>query len=172
MAEFPATLQNRMPELMLIVRMKRLTAVEEARKLFEGAKAWGLWEWLNEKKRARQTAEAAWEALDRYERKVQASWNEDILHGWRGLDTGRRTNHLDPAIWRALEDLKKSDAAAHKARMDAQARFEEADREMSALLARQGAQMALEAWTLREEFIRRMETLPDQSEPTAPTAPR
>jgi hypothetical protein len=128
-----------------------------------------LWVWLNEKKRARQTAEVAWGALDRYETKVQPSWNENILHG---PDTGRRTNHLDPESWRALEDLKKTDAAAHKARVDAQARFDEADPEMSALLARQGAQMALDAWTFREEFIRRMETLPDQSEPTAPTAPR
>ena len=121
--------------------MRKLAAVEEAKTLFEEAKDWGVWRWLTEKRRARQTADAAWEALEEYEKQVRASWNGD------------------QAIKQAAKKLKAADEEAYKARMDAEAKFDEADRRMSTALAREGSQMAIDAWVMREKFIRRLEAL-------------
>ena len=121
--------------------MRKLAAVEEAKTLFEEAKNWGVWRWLTEKRRARQTADAAWEALEEYEKQVRASWNGD------------------PAIKQAARKLKSADEEAYKARMDAEAKFDEADRRLSTALAREGSQMAIDAWVMREKFIRKLEAL-------------
>jgi len=121
--------------------MRKLAAVEEAKTLFEEAKDWGVWRWLTEKRRARQTADAAWEALEEYEKQVRASWNGD------------------QAIKQAAKKLKAADEEAYKARMDAEAKFDEADRRMSTALAREGSQMAIDAWVMREKFIRKLEAL-------------
>jgi hypothetical protein len=121
--------------------MHKLAPVEEAKRLFEEAKDWGVWHWLLEKKRMRQTADAAWAALEECENKVRAS-----------LGDGARMKA-------ALQELKAADKAAHKAHMDAEAQFDEADRRMSANMAREGAQMAIDAWIMREKFIRKLEAL-------------
>jgi hypothetical protein len=120
--------------------MHKLPAVEEAKALFEEAKQWGVWGWLTEKRRLRQTADAAWEALEAYENALKKSW---------GAETRKAIVH----------QFKSADAEACKARMDAEAQFDEADRRMSTGMAREGAQMAIEAWTMREKLIRKMETL-------------
>jgi hypothetical protein len=114
--------------------MHKLTPVEEAKSLFNEAKDWGVWRWLTEKKRARQTADAAWEALEEYEKQLKAP--RTVLH-----------------------QLKDTEKEAYQARMDAEAQFDEADRRMSAGMACEGAQMALDAWRLREKYIRKLESL-------------
>jgi flagellar biosynthesis/type III secretory pathway protein FliH len=121
--------------------MRKLTAVEEAKQLFEQAKDWGMWRWLTEKRRARRTADAAWEALETYEKKVKDGW-----------DAGTRE------AFREDQALHAANRRAHKLRMDAEAQFDEADRRMSTEMARQGAQMAIDAWETREKFIRRLES--------------
>src|SRR6476620_10704483 len=67
--------------------MHKLPAVEEAKQLFEAAKDWGLWRWLLEKRKCRQTADAAWAAFDEYENKVKASWSDDVRKAWREVET-------------------------------------------------------------------------------------
>lgn len=118
--------------------MRKLTAVEEAKTLFEEAKDWGVWRWLTEKQRARRTADAAWQALDAYEENLKAS---------------------NPEIKAVMKKLKAAKEEAHKAHMDAESQFDEADRRMSAGMARQGAQMAIDAWEMREKLIRKMEAM-------------
>lgn len=120
--------------------MHKLPPVEEAKALFEEAKQWGVWGWLTEKRRLRQTADAAWEALETYENALKKSWDTETRK-----TVGRQ--------------LKTADEEAHKARMDAEAQFDEADRRMSTSMAREGAQMAINAWTMREKLIRKMEAL-------------
>ena len=156
--------------------MQKLIPVEEAKALFSEAKDWSVWRWLMEKGRARRTADAAWEAFDEYEKKVRASWSEDVTKAWREIEAlaapnadGRaRRSHekareeaagVGPEIKRAVESVKKADEEAYKARMDAEAQFDEADRRMSASMACEGAQMALDAWALREKFVRKAEAL-------------
>src|ERR1035438_2542369 len=57
--------------------MHKLAPVEDAKTLFHEAKDWSVWRWLIEKKHARSTADAAWEALEACEEKVRAGWNEE-----------------------------------------------------------------------------------------------
>jgi len=156
--------------------MHKLTPVEEAKTLFEEAKGWGLWGWLTEKRRVRQAADRAWEALDECEGKVKASWSDDIQKAYRELEAQAAANadgrakrsyekareeakDVDPEIKTAVQRLKKADEEAYKARMDAEAQFDEAERRLSSSMAREGAQMAIDAWLLREKFIRKMEAL-------------
>ena len=53
--------------------MHKLVPVEDAKTLFNEAKDWSVWRWLTEKKHARTTADAAWEALEACEEKVKAA---------------------------------------------------------------------------------------------------
>ena len=57
--------------------MHKLAPVEDAKTLFHQAKDWSVWRWLLEKRRARTTADAAWEALETCEEKVKAGWAEE-----------------------------------------------------------------------------------------------
>jgi hypothetical protein len=135
--------------------MHKLPPVEQAKTLFNEARDWGVWRWLTEKKRARQTADAAWEALDEYEKKVKAGWSPSVKEAYRHAGAGG----VDPELKSAVQHLKEADKEAYKARMDAEAHFDEADRRMSAGMACEGAQMALDAWELREKYVRKMEAL-------------
>lgn len=125
--------------------MQKLPEVEEAKAMFEDAKEWGVWRWLTEKRRARQTADAAWDALEKCEKKLKANWPPEL----------RQAVREDEAIQAAK-------AKAHQAHLDAEARFDEADRRMSSSMACEGAQMAIDAWAMRERFIRKLETFARQ----------
>lgn len=126
--------------------MQKLPAVEEAKALFEEAKEWGVWRWLTEKRRARETADAAWDALEKREKQVKAGWSAERKKAFRE-DRG----------------LQAADARARQAHIDAEAQFDEADRRLSTSMAREGAQMAIDAWTMREKFIRKLESFGRQT---------
>jgi len=134
--------------------MQKLPAVEEAKALFAEARDWGMWTWLAEKRRARRTADAAWEALDAYEQKVKARWSVGI----------RAAAESDKAL-RGLE------RKAHQAHQNAETQFDEADRRMSTSMACEGAQMAIDAWELREAYIRKLEAF-GREQPKAHAEPR
>ncbi len=121
--------------------MHKLPAVEEAKQLFDEAKDWGMWRWLAEKRRARRTADAAWEALEQYEKKVKEGWSAGTK-----------------AAFREDKALQAAARKAHQAHLDAEAQFDEADRRMSTEMARAGAQMAIDAWEMREKLIRKLES--------------
>jgi hypothetical protein len=138
--------------------MHKLVPVEDAKTLFNEAKDWSVWRWLMEKKRARTTADAAWEALEACEEKVKAGWDEEWQKAY-GHPKSRHHAELDPAVKAALERLHKDDEEARQAHDAAEAQFDEADRRMSTSMACEGAQMAIDAWELREKFIRKAEAL-------------
>lgn len=122
--------------------MRKLPAVEEAKALFAEGREWGMFRWLAEKRRARRTADAAWAALEECEEKVKAKWSEEAREAFRGD-----------------KELHAFQRKAHKAHMDAEAQFDEADRRMSTSMACEGAQMAIDAWEMREAYIRKLEGL-------------
>ena len=138
--------------------MHKLAAVEDAKTLFNEAKDWSVWRWLIEKKRARTTADAAWEALEACEEKVRAGWNEEWRQAY-GHPKSRRYAALDDEVKAALERLYEDDEEAKQAHDAAEAQFDEADRRMSGSMACEGAQMALDAWEMREKVIRKAEAL-------------
>ena len=138
--------------------MHKLVPVDDAKTLFNEAKDWSVWRWLIEKKRARTTADAAWEALEACEEKVKAGWSEDWQQAY-GHPKSKRYAALDPEVKAALERLHNDDGEARQARDAAEAQFDEADRRMSSSMACEGAQMALDAWEMREKVIRKAEAL-------------
>ena len=138
--------------------MRKLDAVEEARTLFEEAKDWSVWRWLTEKRRARETADAAWEAFDALEKQVKSAWSRDLKQAYR--EAGKRRpamDGIDPGVQAAAKRIKEADETAHAAHLKAEETFAEADRRMSAGMAREGSQQALDAWDLREKAIRKAE---------------
>jgi hypothetical protein len=138
--------------------MHKLAPVEDAKTLFNEARDWSVWRWLIEKKRARSTADAAWEALEASEEKVKAGWREEWLQAY-GHPKSRRYTELDPEVKEALTQLYDADEEARQARDAAEAQFDEADRRLSTSMACEGAQMAIDAWEMREKVIRKAEAL-------------
>ncbi len=136
--------------------MEKLIPVEEAKALFEEAKNWSVWHWLLEKGRVRRTADTARAALDAAEKKAKSHWSADLRRAFRDLNGDC---DLDPAVHRALRRLKDADQVALQAHDDAEATFEQAERRLSADLARQGAQKAIDAYNLHEKAVRQAEKL-------------
>jgi len=156
--------------------MQKLVEVEEAKELMNAAKDWSVWRWLLEKGRVRATADRAVEALDELEKKVKAAWGDDLRKAYRELEAQavyesnpKEKRHyekareeargIDARIKTAVQRVKQADDQATRTRIDAEETFDEAERKLSASLARQGAQKAIDSWELREKAIRKAEAL-------------
>ncbi len=154
--------------------MQKLAAVEEARRVMNEGKEWGIFHWLLEKRRVRAIADAGTAALDDLEKNVKARWSDDLRKAYRELDALAAVDHnprlkrqydkardeareIDPAMKQAAARVREADDIAYQARMDAEALFEEAERRLSGSIARRGAEKALEAYDLREKAIRKAE---------------
>jgi hypothetical protein len=154
--------------------MQKLVPVEDAKTLLEQAKDWGVWKWLTEKKRVRETADNAWAALEEAEQKVKASWNDDLKKAYQELvaeaalaenprakrqyeKAREEARGVDPQIKSAAARLKQADDEAFRARMDAEKTFEEAEKRLSTGMAREGSRQAIEAYGMREKVIRKFE---------------
>lgn len=135
--------------------MKKLARVEEAKALMSEARDWSVWRWLIEKRRVREAADRATEALGELEEKVKAGWSEEL----RKASTNGRLRSLDPELKLAFDELKKAEEAAEASRLDAEATFDEAERRLSAAMAREGTQKAIASWELREKAIRKAESM-------------
>jgi len=158
------------------IPMHKLPEVEEARALMNVAKDWGVWRWLLEKSRVRAAADRAVEALGAAEKKVKAAWEDDLKKAYRELEAQaafasnpkakrqyerakQEAKDVDPEVKRAVERVKEADDEAENARLDAEETFDEAERQMSASMARQGAEKAIDSWDRREKAIRKAEAL-------------
>ena len=124
----------------------------------------------------RTTSDRAVDALADLEKKVKASWNDDLKKAYReleaqaSLDSNPRSKrqrekakqegkNVDPEIKRAVQRVKEADDEAYNARIDAEATFDEAERRLSTDMAREGTQKAINSWDLREKAIRKAEAL-------------
>ena len=66
--------------------MHKLIPVEEATALMEEGKDWSIWRWLLNKSRVRAAADRAVDALSEAEKKVKASWSDDLKKAYRELE--------------------------------------------------------------------------------------
>jgi hypothetical protein len=156
--------------------MHKLAQVEEAKALMNEAKDWALWRWLWEKSSVRATADRANEALDALEKKVKATWSDDLKKAYReveaqaSLDSNPRAKHqyekakaeakdVDPEIKQAIQRVKEADDEAYNAHIDAEETFDEAERRLNTDMAREGAQKAIDSWDLHEKAIRKAEAV-------------
>ena len=156
--------------------MQKLIPVEESRALMNEAKDWSVWRWLIEKRRVRAVADKATEALNEAERKVKSSWSDDLKKAYREVELEASLNgnpkvkrlyekakeeakHVDPEIKLAVRKVKQADDETENTRLDAEATFEEGERRLSAAMAREGAQKALDTYDLHERAIRKAEAV-------------
>ena len=155
--------------------MRKLVQVEDAKSLLEVAKEWGVWKWLTEKKKVRQTADVAWEAFDEFEKEVRAGWSEDLQLAWAelaaesavaegGAPAKRKYEKakkdaagVDPKVKATARKLKDADDEAYALRMRAEDLFSEAEKRMSTSMAREASQVAIDAYLLREKSVRKAE---------------
>jgi hypothetical protein len=145
--------------------MRTIQSVENAKALLNEAKAWGVWRWLTEKKRVRTAADLAWADLEEVEKAVKASWSDDLRKAYRELSLKGKAHekaveeakNVDPELKTFAARLKEADDEAFQARMTAEDTFDEAERRLSIPMARQGSEQAIEAYDLREKYIRRAE---------------
>jgi len=158
---------SHLPQLHLC-QMRRLPEVEEAKELMNEAMEWSVFKWLWEKGRVRETADRANAALDKLERRVLAGWPEELKAGYKEFRPAHPATKkaqldppklpaLDPETTLFLEKMKRADDRAHRARMDAEKTFDEAERLLNTTLAKEGCEKAIHSWTLKEQAIRQAE---------------
>ena len=147
--------------------MHKLAAVEEARVLMREGQNWGVWKWLMEKSTVREAADRATAALAESARKAKRAWSDDLRNAYKqvaaeadieqGKRGTKRKSDLDPKTKAAMQRVKEADDEAQQATVDAEEMFAEAERRMSAGMAREAAQKALVSYDLREKAIRKAE---------------
>jgi hypothetical protein len=146
--------------------MEKLAEVEEAKTLLTVAKDWSILKWLTEKKRVRAVADRGTAALDERERVIKSRWTNERRNAYATLwpavseeddpfaaadleFSRQQAGGIPPELLAVAERVKNADEIATKARLCAEDTFDRAERQMSASLARQGAEEALEAYELR-----------------------
>jgi len=155
--------------------MRKLAEVEAAKSLLEVAKNWGVWKWLTEKKKVRQTADTAWAAFDELEKQVKSAWSDDLHTAYAELvaeaavaeggapakkkyeKAKKDAAGIDPKIKATAQRLKEADDEAYSVRMEAERMFEEAEKRLSTSMAREASQVAIDAYNLREKAVRKAE---------------
>jgi hypothetical protein len=152
--------------------MKKLPEVETAKALMTEAMTWSVMRWLREKKRVRKGADAANAALDRLSLELRQHWPSSVQAAYAALavqSTGApRAAH--PQCTAALtsgdseaalkaKQMKDADEHAYRARMDAEATFDDAEKQLSTRRAREGCQKAIRSWELHEGAIRKSEAI-------------
>lgn len=151
--------------------MEKILEVEAAKALMTEAVAWSVMKWLREKKRVRKTADQANAALDHLNQAVKDRWPDGLRVAYTSLVTQGCDNAtissqpippspaIDPQSRLSAKKVKEADEAAHHARIDAEETFDEAERQLSTGLAREGCRKAIQSWELHEKAIRRAEAL-------------
>ena len=147
--------------------MRKLPEVEDAKALMNEAISWPVMKWLKEKKRVRQVADKANAALDELDRSVKAHWSRELKAAYNdvaSLETGhssqsntKKSSDTEEEVRHLARQVKEADDAAYRARMDAEKTFDEAERQLSTSLAREGCHKAILSWDLHEKAIRRAE---------------
>ena len=127
------------------------------------AQDWAIWRWLFEKRCVRRAADEANTALAAAEQKVKDGWGDGPKNAYAELPAqdsarkGRRESAVDPEVLLTVRKTNEDFDEAERVRLEAEATFDEADRLLSAAIAREGTFKAIEAWTLREKAIRKAE---------------
>ncbi len=142
--------------------MRKVPEVEAAKALMNEAVDWSVMKWLKEKKRVRRAADKANEVLDALNRQTKESWAAELKAAYEAALASAgagsaHTNGTDASYAKLAETIKRADEAARRARQDAEDTFDEAERQLSARLAREGCKRAIASWELHEAAIRKAE---------------
>ncbi len=146
--------------------MNKLPEVETAKAVMTEAMAWSVMKWLREKKRVRTTADLANAALDQLSEATKARWSDGLRAAYEALGASggsaavkqkRASQAIDAEAQHIVRKVREADGEAYRARMDAEETFDEAERQLSTSLAREGCRKAIHGWELHEKAIRQAE---------------
>lgn len=129
--------------------MQTIPEVEQAKAVMVEAAEWSVVCWLREKKKVRKLADVANAALDRRNAQIKAEWPQELRQALAQNGNGESATFL--------KQVRSADEAARRARQDAEDTFDEAERTLSARLAREGSRKAILSWELHEKAIRKAE---------------
>jgi hypothetical protein len=150
--------------------MQKYPEAEEARAVMIEALEWSVMKWLREKKRVRKMADRANAALDAKVNAVKSRWNRDLLEAYESLDLPESkggTSNTRAALLTTAKQVRQADEEALSARTSAEETFDEAEKQLSTRLAREGCRKAIASWDLFEKAIKLAETkLPTAKERT------
>lgn len=151
--------------------MERISEVEAARALMNEAATWSVMKWLREKKRVRRTADQANAALDQMNQLTKNRWPGGVRAAYEllaaqsgnGISARDELNQSFPVpdseTKRIAQKVKEADQESFCARMDAERIFDEAEKQLSTRLAREGCRRAIQSWDLQEKAIRKAEDI-------------
>lgn len=136
------------------------------------AMKWSVMKWLREKKTVRKTADEANAALDKLNREVKQRWPDCVKSAYDALDSqsfasSRGDSHqrhqspptIDPGASVLANRMKEANDKAYLAREMAERAFNNAEKQLSTRLAREGCLKAIHAWDMLEEAIRKGESI-------------
>lgn len=138
--------------------MQKLREVEEAKQIMTEAVNWSVMKWLSQKKRVRRAADVANAALDNLERTVKGNWSDELRSAYQQVCGGKSKLMIAEAVVDLAKKIKRADEEALKAHDQAEATFDDADRQLSTTLARRGCGEAIRSWELHEKAIALAET--------------
>jgi len=140
--------------------VRKLPEVEEAKALMIEAMEWSVMKWLREKKRVRKAADRANAALDQLSNETKLLWSEELKAAYGALaQNAKPAKQPDAEIPNAVKQVKRADDESFRAHMDAENTFDEAERQLSTRMAREGCRKAIYSWELHEKAIRMAERL-------------
>ncbi|HET9698301.1 MAG TPA: hypothetical protein VFP40_15620 [Terriglobales bacterium] len=138
--------------------MQKLKEVEEAKQIMTEAVNWSVMKWLSQKKRVRRAADVANAALNNLERVVKANWSDELRSAYQQVSGTKSKLVVAEAAVDLAKKIKRADDEALKAHDQAEATFDDADRQLSTTLARRGCGEAIRSWELHEKAIALAET--------------
>lgn len=138
--------------------MQKLREVEEAKQIMTQAVNWSVMKWLSQKKRVRRAADVANAVLDSLERVVKSNWSDELRSAYEQVSSGKNKIAVSDSFLELAKKIKRADDDALKAHNKAEATFDDADRQLSTTLARQGCKEAILSWELHEKAIALAET--------------
>ena len=134
------------------------------------AMKWSVMKWLREKKNVRKTADEANAALDKLNREVKQRWPDRVKFAYDALEapaTPRGNGHqrqqspptIDTESSVLAKKMKDVNDEAYHARQIAEEAFDQAEKQLSTRLAREGCLKAIRAWEMLEEVIHKGESI-------------
>jgi hypothetical protein len=138
--------------------VEKLPEVQDAKTLMLEAKNWSVMKWLVEKKRVRTAADRANAALDVFRQQIQKNWPDDLRAEYQALktaasQTGARQIGTHGNAGNKVKQVWDADHEASLARELAEKTFDDAEKQLSTRLAREGCEKAVHSWELHEKAI-------------------
>ncbi len=134
----------------------KLPQVQHATALMREAKNWSVMKWLREKKHVRAAADQANSAIDALREKIHRNWPGELQSAYLAFESahGEATQKAgDNQAQTKLKHVWEADQQASQARTLAEKTFDDAEKQLSTRLAREGCERAIHSWGLHKIAI-------------------